>query len=69
MLKNHKLIKPFEALVEMYSLPQYWEIDPTPFMMPFYALAFGLMVADFGYTILLFVASALAKYFCILKKV
>ncbi|MDN6615084.1 MAG: V-type ATP synthase subunit I, partial [Lactococcus lactis] len=28
----------------------------------FYALAFGLMVADFGYGLLLFVASALAKY-------
>ncbi|GMA72962.1 V-type ATP synthase subunit I [Tetragenococcus osmophilus] len=62
LLKNHKLIKPFEGLVEMYSLPQYWELDPTPFMMPFYALAFGLMVADFGYGLLLFVASALAKY-------
>ncbi|KFN92814.1 V-type ATP synthase subunit I [Tetragenococcus muriaticus] len=62
LLKNHKLIKPFEGLVEMYSLPQYWELDPTPFMTPFYALAFGLMVADFGYGLLLFVASALAKY-------
>lgn len=68
LLKNHKLIKPFEALVEMYSLPQYWEIDPTPFMMPFYALAFGLMVADFGYGLLLFVASALAKYFLHFKE-
>lgn len=63
LLKNHKLVKPFEGLVEMYSLPQYWEIDPTPFMMPFYALAFGLMVADFGYGLLLFIASALAKHF------
>ncbi|MDN6639213.1 MAG: V-type ATP synthase subunit I [Tetragenococcus sp.] len=63
LLKNHKLVKPFEGLVEMYSLPQYWELDPTPFMMPFYALAFGLMVADFGYGLLLFVAAALAKRF------
>ncbi|GAA3014900.1 V-type ATP synthase subunit I [Tetragenococcus solitarius] len=63
LLKNHKLVQPFEGLVEMYSLPKYWELDPTPFMMPFYALAFGLMVADFGYGLLLFIAAALAKRF------
>ena len=38
----------------MYSLPQYDELDPTPFMAPFYMVAFGMMVADFGYGLLLF---------------
>lgn len=61
LLKNNKLVKPFEGLVEMYSLPQYGELDPTPFMMPFYALAFGLMVADFGYGLLLFLACFIGK--------
>lgn len=61
LLKNNALIKPFEGLVEMYSMPQYDELDPTPFMAPFYMLAFGMMVADFGYGLLLFLAIFFAK--------
>lgn len=61
LLKNNALVAPFEALIEMYSLPRYDEIDPTPFMAPFYALAFGMMVADFGYGLLLFLAIFLIK--------
>ena len=61
LLKNGPLVKPFEALVRMYNLPQYNELDPTPFMAPFYAMAFGMMVADFGYGLLLFLAILIAK--------
>lgn len=63
LLKNNRWVAPFESLVEMYSLPKYDEIDPTPFMAPFYALAFGMMVADFGYGLVLFLAILLAKKF------
>jgi V/A-type H+-transporting ATPase subunit I len=61
LLKNHSLVEPFEGLVGMYSLPQYDELDPTPLMAPFYAIAFGMMVADFGYGLLLFAAIFTAK--------
>ena len=63
LLRNNAFVKPFESLVEMYSLPQYDELDPTPLMTPFYALAFGMMVADFGYGLLLFFAIFIAKRF------
>ncbi len=63
LLENNRWVAPFESLVEMYSLPKYDEIDPTPFMAPFYALAFGMMVADFGYGLVLFLAILLAKKF------
>lgn len=63
LLKNHRFVAPFETLIEMYSLPQYDELDPTPFMAPFYALAFGMMVADFGYGLFLFLVISLAKRF------
>lgn len=63
LLKNHRFVAPFETLIEMYSLPQYDELDPTPFMAPFYALAFGMMVADFGYGLVLFLGILLAKHF------
>ena len=59
-LKNHKLIKPFEMLTEMYSLPKYHEVDPTPWFMPFYFVFFGMMVADAGYGALMLVATTVA---------
>ncbi|TKK91835.1 V-type ATP synthase subunit I, partial [Enterococcus faecalis] len=52
-LANNKLVQPFEMLTEMYSLPKYEEVDPTPAMMPFYLVFFGMMVADIGYGLLM----------------
>ncbi|MDT2639384.1 V-type ATP synthase subunit I [Enterococcus dongliensis] len=59
-LKNHALVKPFEMLTEMYSLPKYHEVDPTPWFMPFYLVFFGMMVADAGYGALMLVATTIA---------
>lgn len=58
-LKNHALIEPFELVTEMYSLPKYYEKDPTPILAPFYFTFFGMMVADLGYGLLLFIATFL----------
>ncbi|MER2225672.1 MAG: V-type ATP synthase subunit I [Carnobacterium sp.] len=57
VLKNNKLVKPFESITEMYSMPKYDDVDPTPFMMPFYFVFFGMMSADLGYGILLWLAT------------
>lgn len=51
VLKNNKLVKPFESITEMYSMPKYDDVDPTPLMMPFYFVFFGMMSADLGYGI------------------
>lgn len=59
-LTNHGLVQPFEMLTEMYSLPKYHEIDPTPWFMPFYFVFFGMMVADAGYGALMLVATTVA---------
>ncbi|SJZ37375.1 V/A-type H+-transporting ATPase subunit I [Pilibacter termitis] len=61
LLKNGRFVRPFEKLTEMYALPKYDEIDPTPFMMPFYFVFFGMMVADIGYGLVLFLATMIAK--------
>ncbi len=58
-LKNKKLIQPFESLTGMYALPKYEEIDPTPWMAPFYLVFFGMMVADLGYGLLMLLATTL----------
>jgi V/A-type H+-transporting ATPase subunit I len=61
-LKNASFIQPFEMLTEMYSLPKYDEIDPTPWMTPFYYVFFGMMVADLGYGALMAVATTIGLH-------
>ena len=53
LLKNHPLVEPFEIVTEMYSLPNANEIDPNPFMAPFFFLLFGIMIGDAAYGIIL----------------
>lgn len=52
-LKNGWFSKPFSMFVEMYGLPSYGEIDPTPFVAITYALLFGMMFGDLGQGLLL----------------
>ncbi|MGL5649952.1 MAG: V-type ATP synthase subunit I [Clostridium sp.] len=59
-LKNNSLNKSFENITEMYSLPRYNDIDPTPLLAPFFLLFFGMMVADIGYGLLVLIGSIIA---------
>lgn len=61
VLKNHWLVKPFEAITRMYGLPNYYEMDPTPVMAPFFFLFFGLALGDAGYGLVLFILMQLLK--------
>ena len=47
-LKNRKAVRPFEFFVDMFGLPQYDELDPTPFVAFTYVLLFGIMFGDVG---------------------
>lgn len=49
----------FKPITKVYGLPDYRELDTTTFFAPFYALFFGLCVADGGYAILILVAMVL----------
>ncbi|MGT2666227.1 V-type ATP synthase subunit I [Streptococcus rifensis] len=62
-LTNHPMVEPFEMITEMYSLPKYYEKDPTPYLAPFYFTFFGMMVADLGYGLLMFLITGLALKF------
>ena len=66
-LKNNVLVEPFELVTEMYSLPKYGDKDPTPVVSLFYFVFFGMMVADIGYGLLLFVGTSLALHFLHVK--
>lgn len=52
-------VSPFEVSYAMYSLAKYGD-DPTPLLTPFYLLFFGMMVADVGYRLVLFIGTFLA---------
>lgn len=54
VLKNNNLVRPFEMITKMFSYPKYNDVDPTPLMMPFFMVFFGIMSADLGYGLLLF---------------
>jgi V/A-type H+/Na+-transporting ATPase subunit I len=49
ILQNRKWIQPFEFITHIYGMPKYHEIDPTPFLAPFFFLYFGFCVSDVGY--------------------
>ena len=62
-LKNNILNRTFETVTEMYSLPKYNELDPTPLIVPFYLAFFGMMIADIGYGLVMLVVSSIAIKF------
>jgi V/A-type H+/Na+-transporting ATPase subunit I len=53
LLKNSKPVRRFEYLLELYSLPNYHDIDPSFILSLIFPLFFGLMIGDIGYGILL----------------
>jgi V/A-type H+-transporting ATPase subunit I len=62
-LENIRIVKPFEFITKIYGFPKYHELDPTPYLAPFFLLYFGLCISDVGYGIIL---TAICWY--ILKK-
>lgn len=52
-LKNNKFARLYEAIGELYTFPNYGEIDLTPFFAPFYMLFFGFCLGDAGYGLLI----------------
>ena len=58
-LKNNWLTRPLNMVTEMYSLPRYDNVDPNPLMAPFFILFYGIMMADMGYGLLMFLAGLL----------
>jgi len=63
-LDNPKLLKPFQLVVENYSLPRYGTVDPTPFTAVSFFLMFGLMFGDAGQgLVILALGLAGSRYF------
>lgn len=52
VLKNPRIASNFEFLLNLYSLPRHYEIDPTMLMFITFPLFFGFMLGDVGYGII-----------------
>lgn len=52
-LKNPRLLKPFQMLVENFGTPEYGTVDPTILVAVAYLIMFGLMFADAGHGLVL----------------
>ena len=50
-LQNPPGIRPFQVIVNLFSLPKYDDWDPTPIVAYFFALFFGLMLNDVVYAV------------------
>jgi V/A-type H+/Na+-transporting ATPase subunit I len=59
-IKNSPLIEPVVNITKMYGMPNASEIDPTPYLAPFWILFFGFCLTDAGYGLLLTLATGLA---------
>ena len=53
LLRNNAFVRPTDALTNLYSPPVYGELDPTPFLSPFFFIFFGMCLGDAGYALVI----------------
>lgn len=52
-LRNARILKPFEIVVNLFGTPKYREWDPTPIIAYSFAFFYGVMLGDAAYGVLL----------------
>jgi len=50
---NPKIVKPMEAVMNLYARPRYHEIDPTTLVFIAFPLFYGMILGDIGYALIL----------------
>lgn len=68
LVRNNRLVSPFETVTNLYSPPAYGELDPNPFMALFFFVFYGVMMADAGYGVVMTLMSVFALKFMKLEK-
>ena len=56
-IENKRVIRPFEVITRLYGMPRHFEVDPTVFLAPFFAVFFGLCLTDAGYGLIILAVS------------
>ncbi|MDP2918516.1 MAG: V-type ATP synthase subunit I [bacterium] len=67
VIANQKFMEPFESVTRVYGLPEYNELDPTPYLSVFFAIFFGMCLSDAGYGLVLLVLCVLGVKFLALS--
>ena len=57
LIENGPVVESIRPVLTMYGLPSSKELDPSPIMMPFFCLFFGIMLGDGGYGLLMALAA------------
>lgn len=52
-IENKPVVRPFEVITRLYGMPQHLNVDPTVFLAPFFAVFFGMCLADAGYGLMM----------------
>ncbi len=58
---KNKFVEAFKLITNMYSLPRYGEIDPTPFVSILFVIMFGFMLGDVGHGLILLLIGLLVR--------
>ena len=61
LLRNARLVRPFEALAQFLDVPRSASLDPSLVMAMFMPLMFGIMVGDVGYGVILLILGLYAR--------
>jgi V/A-type H+-transporting ATPase subunit I len=61
LMRNVRLVRPFEPLARFLELPRPGSVDPTLLLAIFFPLMFGAMVGDVGYGIALLTLAFLVR--------
>ena len=60
-LKNNKFSRLFEPISDLFDMPEYKELDLTPFFAPFFMMFFGFCVGDTGYGLLILIGTLIFR--------
>jgi V/A-type H+-transporting ATPase subunit I len=60
-LQNNSITRPLNMVTEMYSLPDYRNVDPNPLIAPFFCIFFGMMFNDLGYGLVFILLSLIVQ--------
>jgi len=60
-LKNNKFSRLFEPISDLFEMPEYKELDLTPFFAPFFMMFFGFCVGDTGYGLLILIGTLIFR--------
>ncbi|MFZ4615457.1 MAG: V-type ATP synthase subunit I [Rectinemataceae bacterium] len=62
LMQNGRYARLFEPITKIFSIPDYFELDPTPFFAPFFMLFVGLCLGDLAYGSIIFIGSIVALF-------